>query len=80
MKIFYLELTDEAHNDRKLAISYDYFDSKMIRAKSEEEARELANMGVGDEGRIWEDENFVSCEVIKVSGKKQVLISSFNAG
>ena len=72
MKIFLLERTD--------GYGYDEYDAKIIRAKDEGKARELANNCTGDEGNIWTDEKEVACKQITVAGEEGVVLASFNAG
>ena len=57
MKIFLLERIENRPK-------FDVYNRKMVRAKTERRARELANINIGDEGKIWTDENLVSCQVI----------------
>jgi hypothetical protein len=59
---------------------YDYYEAKLVRAKSEDEARKIANEIVGDEGKIWEDKELVACKIIKKMGNSEVIISSFRGG
>lgn len=59
---------------------YDCYDSMLIRAESEQRAREIANENCADEGAIWTDKKITSCEIIFVKGIEQLIISSFNAG
>ena len=61
-------------------VNYDEYDGKVIRAKDETEARMLANEEVGDEGKIWNDENEVKCEHISGDGITCVILDSFRAG
>ena len=60
--------------------SWDEYDRKLIRAKNEDHAREIANTNTGDEGRIWTDKKLVQCEIVTVSGESCEVIGSFNAG
>jgi len=59
---------------------YDEYDSKLIRAKSQKQAREIANENVGDEGKIWDDKKLVKSTIIVNHGEVGVVIESFNAG
>ena len=61
-------------------IRYDEFDAMLIRAKSELEARIIANTDVGDEGQIWKRTELVCCKEILAEGKSERIITSFNAG
>ena len=59
---------------------YDEYDAKIVRARSEGSAREIADKEPGDEGKIWTDPELVSCEKITPSGESAQLLGSFNAG
>jgi len=65
--------------NRSEACGYDEYDAKVIVATSKDEARKLANMKVGNEGRIWEDPSQVHCNIID-SESIGVVLESFNAG
>ncbi len=58
---------------------YDTMDSVIVRAKSENDARELAASVCGAEGEhVWLDHNCTICEVIRSAGKASVILRSFN--
>lgn len=59
---------------------YDMYDAKVVRAKCEYRARELANMHVGDEGKIWQNKHLVRCRAMSSSGEECIILESFNAG
>jgi hypothetical protein len=67
---------------------YDEYRSKLICATSEDEARIAANGSYcdddnyGGEGRIWQNEELVSCQEIKPEMIKtpSVIIADFKAG
>jgi hypothetical protein len=61
-------------------IGYDQYDSFVIIAKNEEEARNIADNSCGDEGRIWNNKDLVSCDIILPKGSSGIISSSFNAG
>lgn len=65
MKLWLVRRTDD--------VKYDEFDSFVIRANDEEEAKKMANTHSG-----WSNE----VEVIEISidGKSEVILGSFNAG
>ena len=65
---------------QKGSVEYDEYDSKLIRAKSEKEAREIASRHLGDEGSIWDEPEFVECVRVYSSGESMEIIASFNAG
>lgn len=71
-KIYLLRRTD--------AIGYDEHDAKVVRAKNMKRAREIACKHTGDEGSIWMDERYVTCEIVLADGEEGEILSSFNAG
>lgn len=76
MKIFHLKVL----NFLDLDYHYDAYDEKVIIASNEENARNIANKETGEEGKIWNDPNLVSCEQIDLrKNEEYVLLSSFNA-
>ena len=56
---------------------YDSYLGKVIRAKSEKEARKIANEDTGAECKIWENSKIASCEKIKSVGTSKVILSDF---
>ncbi len=65
--------------------NYDEHDSALIRAKTEDEAREIAKQNLeplcyGNEISIWEDKKRSTVKIIINSGDAGIIISSFNAG
>ena len=81
MKIYKLKVEWESifPNSNSFAY-YDSYYGKVIRAKSEKSARKLANENTGDEGKIWEDTNKVSCKIITVNGDEEIILIDFLAG
>lgn len=71
MKIFLLE--------RIGAVGWDEYTGKVIVAKDEARAREIANQDTGDEGTIWNDPQKVSCVVVDKT-VEGIVLESFNAG
>lgn len=65
---------------RQHHVGWDEFESKVVRADSEQLARTLANETVGDEGKIWNDPSEVECVVISPDGPSCVIMEAFNAG
>jgi hypothetical protein len=64
-------------------VTYDEFDSFVVRAESEQKARELVNREAGDYGsqkNIWLNPDKVSCNQIYKDGAPKVICASFNAG
>jgi len=71
MKLWVLEQRD--------GYGWDEYGSKVIRARTEEKARAIANVSTGDEGKIWSDKKLVSCERVFVGGEEGEILGSFNA-
>ena len=58
---------------------YDVYYSHVVIADSQAEARELCPFA--DEGDIWKEKELSECKCIgKSNNKKEVVLSSFNAG
>ncbi len=60
-------------------VNYNEYDAKVVVAKNEIRARELANAQPGGEGKIWQDKEMVSCNKVNKQVEGAVL-ASFNAG
>jgi hypothetical protein len=61
--------------------AYDSYDSFVVVAENEAEARELAANSAGDEGSItWRDPLLSDCEEMLPTGEKRIILGSFNAG
>lgn len=59
-------------------IGYDEADSFVVRAESEESARELASQKAGDEGGLtWLQSDRSFCSELTVDGIDKVIIRSF---
>jgi hypothetical protein len=61
-------------------VDYDEFDSKVVVAESEEDARLIAGEETGDEGQVWHNPKYVSCEVVDPAQGARVVCASFIAG
>jgi hypothetical protein len=66
-------------------IGYDAYDSFLIEANSEEDARAIAQAQGGDEtyhGAFWTSDVAASCQELKSSdfAPGEIIIASFNAG
>ena len=62
---------------------YDCYDGYIIRAPSEERARQIANEHPADEGPVWTDPTKVTCECIGDSldgSGEAVIMTDFHAG
>ncbi len=71
--VYLLETTQDAYQ------GYDVFDSHVVIAKNEDEARSLCPYG--DEGDIWTIRKYSSCKKIGNSTlESQHVLGSFNAG
>ena len=64
----------------KAGIRYDECFSKVIRARSEQEARDIANASSGDEGQLWTDPVKVTCEMIEADGASGTILEAFKGG
>jgi len=89
MALYLIYVKDPDH------VRYDCYDSVVVRARSEKQARQLlkdkgfgggetrhANPN-GSYGRnldFWSNPRYTVCERIDVSGETEIIISSFNAG
>ena len=58
----------------------DVYNGFLLRAATEEDAREMANTMCADEGPIWHNKELTSCEALTHSGEEEVLLTDFNAG
>ena len=74
MKIWKLTRTD--------SVGYDEYDSFIVRAKTEELARELIQKERFSVS--WDEwsknEKNITCEEVKKGGKEEIILGSFNAG
>ena len=59
---------------------WDEYDAFVIRAKNEDEARELVSKVDRFEAIHWLDKTVSKCEEIKIKGDKKIILSSFYAG
>ena len=77
MKLWTLDLNEEFHG-------YDRCYGFVIRAETEEKAREIAHENGGDENRDncypWLNPKSSTCEELTVIGKEGIILKYFNAG
>lgn len=59
---------------------YDQYDSFVIEAQDEDEARKLAYLAGGDHNEVWTDPNKTDCVPLALTGVARVIVGSFNAG
>ncbi len=60
---------------------YDESDGFVVRAASEHEARKIASVNAGYEGRsVWLDASKSSCEVVPPDGPSGLIFSGFRPG
>lgn len=64
---------------------YDKMFGFVIRASSEEEAREIADKNSADEKRCftvspWLSNKYTTCEILEESGETGIILRDFNAG
>jgi hypothetical protein len=64
---------------RRLRVSFDQHDSAIIRAESEQEAREIAKRKLQPSTNVW-IESQTKCDEITQGGPHGVVLSSFVAG
>jgi hypothetical protein len=65
MKIYFLERIDECQ--------YEEHIEKVVMARSETRAREIANANCGIEGKIWHDLEKVSCKKVPLKIEHEIL-------
>ena len=58
---------------------WDEMNDQVIRAETESRAREIANDHARDEGKIWDDKELVTCEVLGRKGGEGLILSKFKA-
>jgi len=58
---------------------WDEYSARVIIAKNEQRAREIANENIGYEGQIWADASRVTCKIVEKKIEGEVL-ASFRAG
>lgn len=63
---------------------YDSYDGFVIRAPTEQAARELAQSKIADEKlydkQFWLKSQFSECDLLPDEGNTEIVLSSFNAG
>ena len=59
---------------------YDVYNGHVIRAKTEYDARQMANQKAADEGRIWHSSALATCTELAANGPEGIQLSDFNAG
>lgn len=65
--------------NRATEFNYDEFIGKVIIAAHSDQARKIANIKTGDEGRIWQDPEKVNCIKMPLNFPS-VVLESFNTG
>lgn len=70
MPLFILKRTD--------AVGWDEYDSYVVRAKNEAEARKITKEDAYESS--WAEDKDVTCERLSVRGKSEAILGSFNAG
>lgn len=64
---------------RIFSVDYDEYSGKVIIASSPKAARALANLRVGDEGKIWTDPNLVMCKELSLN-EPAIVLQAFKEG
>ena len=62
------------------SVWYDQFTDKLIRAKSERRAREIASLDIRDEGDIWWNKTLVTAKIVTEDGQEEVILTSYLNG
>ena len=62
---------------RKDSVGYDEYDSFVVRAENEEEARRLARDSTSNG---WTSEDQVDCHILLEEGIAEIILGSYNAG
>ena len=62
----------------KVTVGFDSYEGVTIRAASSRGARELASDHASD--IRWKDQEWASCELVRLEMKPAVLLASFKAG
>ncbi len=62
----------------KVTVGFDIYEGFTIRAASSRGARELASDHASD--IRWKDQEWASCELVRLEMKPAVLLASFKAG
>ena len=76
--LYHLFEKDNSPRDEKNNIgTWDTYDSFVVRAKSETEARKLASEVGGD---LWNDPAYTGCVKLVPEGDSDIIVGSFNAG
>jgi len=76
MKIYLIKIREDYIDE---VPHYDSYDSHVVVAKNEEEARLLCLSA--DEGDVWTNRDYTDCiEILPLKMKPQLILSSFNAG
>ncbi len=62
-------------------VDYDEYEGFLIRAESEQRAREMAEAKRADEEKgTWADPERSSCTLVTAEGAEEILLEDFNAG
>ena len=60
---------------------WDEYQGHVIRAETEERARQMASESAGDEGReCWISNEQTICQELSADGVEEIIISDFHAG
>ena len=79
MKLYLLSMTKDGR--KAYSCTYDYYDSFVIRAKSQKEARSMAYAkATTREQDMWLESKHSVCKEVTSKGDSVILAASFNAG
>lgn len=65
---------------RKGSVDWDEYHGFVVRADSEEDAREAAQHWDNNSRKWWKNPKLSSCEEVKNSGQREIILSDFKAG
>ena len=71
----------KVNNEEAYIPKYDVMVGCIVRAKTEEMARELASKHRGDEtSEVWLRSDWSTCSLLSPSGKDEFILNDFRAG
>jgi hypothetical protein len=75
MKLYLLKI------ENRNFVGYDAYDSCLVRAETEEQARNIAAAELlGWQSKFWTDPAIASCQEVTQNGEPEIIIDSYNAG
>lgn len=81
MKLWILESIEHCPLPDPWNFPYDVAIGFVVRAETEQQARELATSQAGDEGKkAWLDPKYTTCKSLSSVGDPEVILRDFKAG